>query len=109
VTLLDQAMATSGDYRNYFEQDGKRYSHTIDPRTGKPIEFRLASVSVVSKSCMTADALATALMVLGPQDGYNLAKKQGWAVLLVIRTDDGFEQKSTSAFQRMLKRKSESR
>lgn len=109
VALVDRALATSGDYRNFFEQDGKRYSHTIDPRTGRPIEFRLASVSVVSESCMTADALATALMVLGPRDGYNLAKKQGWAVLMVVRTDDGFEQKSTPEFQRILKDKTESR
>jgi len=109
VKLVDQSMATSGDYRNFFEQDGKRYSHTIDPRTGKPVEFRLASVSVVSKSCMTADALATALMVLGPQDGYNLAEKQGWAVLLVIRKDDGFEEKATPAFQRILNGETESR
>ena len=58
---------------------------------------------------MTADALATALMVLGPRDGYNLAKKQGWAVLMVVRTDDGFEQKSTPEFQRILKDKTESR
>jgi thiamine biosynthesis lipoprotein len=109
VALIDRALATSGDYRNFFEQDGKRYSHTIDPRTGRPIEFRLASVSVVSESCMTADALATALMVLGPRDGYNLAEKHGWAVLMVVRTDDGFEQKSTPEFQRILKDKTETR
>ncbi len=62
-------VATSGDYRNYFEQDGRRYSHTIDPATGRPITHALASVTVVSDTCMTADALATGLNVLGPEAG----------------------------------------
>ena len=80
----DQSMATSGDYRNYFEVDGTRYSHTIDPRTGRPIEHRLASVSVVTESCMVADAWATALNVLGP-DALATAEQQSLDVLLISR------------------------
>ncbi len=81
----DRSMATSGDYRNFFEIDGTRYSHTIDPRTGTPIEHSLASVTVVSESCMAADAWATALNVLGPEEALRTAKMEGLDVLLVAR------------------------
>lgn len=80
------AMATSGDYRNFFEVNGKRYSHTIDPRNGKPVEHELASVSVVANSCMEADGWATALNVVGPQRGLELAVENELSVLLVSRT-----------------------
>ena len=89
VELEDMALATSGDYRNYFEHQGRRYSHTIDPRTGYPVDHGLASVSVVDELCVRADALATALEVLGPEDGFALATARGWAALLVTRGDDG--------------------
>lgn len=89
VALVDTAMATSGDYRNYYERDGVRISHTIDPRTGRTIIHHLASVSVIHPSCMTADALATALSVLGPDDGRELAERGGLAALFLIRTGDG--------------------
>ncbi|QDT38927.1 FAD:protein FMN transferase [Stratiformator vulcanicus] len=99
-TASGGAMATSGDYRNFFEQDGVRYSHTIDPRTGRPISHRLVSVSVIHKSCMTADALATAVMVLGPDEGYNLLESEGVAALLISRGEDGFVTRATSTFPR---------
>jgi thiamine biosynthesis lipoprotein len=99
VELSNRAMATSGDYRNYYEQDGRRYSHTIDPRSGKPIAHRLAAVSVVADSCMTADAVATALMVLGPDEGYNLAVERDWAAYLIIRDGDRFIEKQTPRFR----------
>lgn len=89
VELTDAALATSGDYRNFFEHEGRRYSHTIDPRTGYPVDHGLASVSVVAESCVRADALATALEVLGPNEGLALAQEQGWAVLLITREADG--------------------
>jgi len=93
VALVDTAMATSGDYRNYYERDGVRISHTIDPRTGRPITHRLASVTVIHASCMTADALATALSVLGPEDGRELVEREGLAAFFLIRTDDdGFKE-----------------
>jgi thiamine biosynthesis lipoprotein len=78
-------MATSGDYRNYTERDGVRISHLVDPRTGRPVTHRLASVTVIDKSCMTADALATALSVLGPEEGRALVDREGLAALFLIR------------------------
>ena len=89
VSLIDTAMATSGDYRNYYERDGVRISHTIDPRTGHPIAHRLASVTVIHPSCMTADALATALSVLGPEDGRGVVEREGLAAFFLTRTDEG--------------------
>lgn len=86
----DQAMATSGDYRNFFEVDGVRYSHTIDPRTGRPIDHNLASVSVLAESCMAADAWATALNVLGPKEGAETAARENLSALLIRRQGDTF-------------------
>lgn len=74
-------MATSGDYRNFFEEDGTRYSHTIDPRTGRPISHGLASVTVLHPSAMLADAWATALLVLGLEQAYAMALENGLAAL----------------------------
>lgn len=105
VDLENCALATSGDYRNYFEQDGRRYSHTIDPRTGSPIEHRLASVSVISADCMTADAMATALSVMGPDDAYQHAEEHKLDVLLIIRESDGFAEKATDGFERHMAQK----
>lgn len=99
IALDDTALATSGDYRNYYERDGKRLSHTIDPRTGRPIEHRLASVSVISARCSTADALATALNVLGPDAGFALAEARAIPALFIVRTPDGgFTERVTAPF-----------
>ncbi|MBI2969694.1 MAG: FAD:protein FMN transferase [Gammaproteobacteria bacterium] len=98
IDLRDSGMATSGDYRNYFERDGVRYSHIIDPADGRPIRHRLASVTVVHPSATCADALATALLVLGPEKGVALAEREKLAALFIIRTDDGFEQKMSPEF-----------
>ncbi len=108
VALAGEAMATSGDYRKFFVHDGKRYSHTIDPRTGRPVEHALASVSVVRPSCMEADALATGLLVLGPDSGYDLAVESGWPVLMILRGADGWEVKETPAMQQLHPRESRS-
>ncbi|MAR92938.1 MAG: FAD:protein FMN transferase [Pseudomonadota bacterium] len=102
IPLANAAMATSGDYRNYFEADGQRYSHTIDPRDGRPIRHRLASVSVIMPSCMAADAWATALMVLGPEQGMALAESQNLAVYMILKTDAGFESMHSSGFRPFL-------
>jgi thiamine biosynthesis lipoprotein len=101
VALQDLAMATSGDYRNYFERDGKRYSHEIDPRTGRPIEHRAASVSVIEPTCAAADALATGLIVLGEDRGFDLAVELEIAALFLVRDGDSFVEKSTPAFDRV--------
>jgi len=101
IELNRHAMATSGDYRNYFEHEGKHYSHTIDPRTGRPVDHTLASVTVVTDNCMTADALATAIMVMGPNKGFQLAKEQNLAVFLMMRDGDKFTEKATGQFQQL--------
>jgi len=98
VQVSGFALATSGDYRNYFEKDGRRFSHTIDPRSGSPITHQLASVSVASEQAMHADALATALMVLGPERGMALARKLGLAVFMVSKGDNGFVEHFTDKF-----------
>jgi len=99
VSFVNRSLATSGDYRNVFTKDGKRYSHTIDPRSGRPVEHSLASVSVIADTCAEADALATALMVLGTEEGYNLAAEHHWPVLFIRRTAAGFEERSTPEFE----------
>ena len=86
LPLLNQSLATSGDYRNYYEEAGARISHTIDPRTREPIRHPLASVSVLHPEAVWADALATALNVLGPEAGYNLAVERGLAAFFIVRT-----------------------
>ena len=87
VPLADAAVATSGDYRNFYDLNGVRVSHTLDPRTGRPVAHRLRSVSVIARRCSLADARSTALNVLGPEEGYALAVVRGWAALFVV--DDG--------------------
>ena len=102
LVLSGVGMATSGDYRNYFEVDGKRFSHTINPVTGTPIEHKLASVTVVADTAVEADAMATALNVLGPVNGFNYAKYHKLAAYFIVREGDGFETKYTPSFARYL-------
>lgn len=97
----DVAVATSGDYRNFFEDDGKHYSHVIDPRTGRPVSHELTGVTVASRTTAFADAMATALLVLGPQDGPALAEELDLAAYFLVRTDAGIIEKSTSHFERL--------
>jgi thiamine biosynthesis lipoprotein len=98
VELDDRSLATSGDYRNFFELQGRRYSHEIDPRTGRPVKQGLVSVSVLADDCMTADAWATALMVLGPETALPTARQHGLDVLCMIRTPDGVLEQTTPGF-----------
>lgn len=110
VSLADMSLATSGDYRNYIERDGVRISHTIDPRTGRPITHNLASVSVIHASCMTADALATALGVLGPDEGFELAERQDIPALFLVRLDDGsFEERLTGVWRALVENSEDGR
>jgi thiamine biosynthesis lipoprotein len=89
VPLADRSIATSGDYRIYFERDGRRYCHEIDPRAGAPIRNGLASVSVVAADCGRADALATGLIVLGADEGLALAERHGIAACFIVRDAAG--------------------
>ena len=103
VPLADQAMATSGNYRNFFELDGTRYAHTLNPQTGWPVQHDLLSVTVLSSSTMQADGWATALMVLGVEKGYDLAMRKNLAVLFVRGSESGIQQTLTPAFEDYLK------
>ena len=98
LRLDDRSLATSGDYRNYFEVDGRRYSHTIDPTTGRPVTHNLTSVSVLAEDCLTADALATAIEVLGPERGLKLAERENLAIYFIMRNDHGFEVRASESF-----------
>jgi len=103
IPITNTAMATSGDYRNFFEYKGKRFSHTIDPRAGVPITHQLASVTVLHESSMLADAWATALMVLGSDDGYKIAEKEQLAAFFIIKKQQGFAEQATPLFIKQTK------
>jgi thiamine biosynthesis lipoprotein len=98
IDLTDIAVATSGDYRNYFEKDGRRYSHTIDPRSGLPIKHSLASVTVITESCAEADAWATAFSVMGALQGKSLANQLGIAAYMLVRQEKDFVAISSDSF-----------
>ncbi len=98
LRLTDTSVATSGDYRNYFEHDGKQYSHTIDARTGRPVTHDLAAVTVISETAAYADAMATALLVLGPDNGLTLAEDLGIAGYFLVRNKTGIKEITTSSF-----------
>jgi thiamine biosynthesis lipoprotein len=100
IQISDRGVATSGDYRNFFEIAGQRYSHTMDPRTGRPVRHDLASVTVVSDTCMEADALATALLVMGPEQGFRFAQSQGIEAFFIVIGSEGFTERSTAGFER---------
>jgi FAD:protein FMN transferase len=102
IQISGESLATSGDYRNFFESAGKRFSHTIDPRTASPVSHDLVSVSVVATDCMTADALATAINVLGPDEGMALAERESIAVYMLVRAADGVQARSSRAFARYM-------
>ncbi|MBM4207570.1 MAG: FAD:protein FMN transferase [Gammaproteobacteria bacterium] len=103
LSITDTGMATSGDYRNFFEVDGVRFSHTIDPRTGKPINHKLVSITVLNPTSMEADALATALMVMGPDAGLQFAEKNKIPALFIIKNEKGFEEVMSTAFNEQVR------
>ena len=97
------AVAGSGDYRNYFEEEGQRYSHEIDPRNGRPVTHSLAAAYVIDESTARADALATTYMILGPDAAEDLASRQGQAVYFIYKSGgDGFEDYVSAEFNRYL-------
>jgi thiamine biosynthesis lipoprotein len=102
IALHGVSVATSGDARRYLEDRGRRLSHTLDPRTGRPIADDLASVTVIAASCMKADAIATALSVLGAEQGVQFARDRGIAARFLSRGPDGPQERTTPAFETML-------
>ncbi|SEK65534.1 thiamine biosynthesis lipoprotein [Colwellia chukchiensis] len=103
IVPKDNAVATSGDYRIYFQVAGQRFSHIIDPATGKPINHKLVSVTVIHPSSMTADGLSTAMMVMGEEKALAFAKANDLAAYFIVKTDDGFVEQSTVKFMQYLK------
>lgn len=89
VELNGRSLATSGSYRKFIERDGKKYSHTIDPKTGYPVTHNLLSASVVAANCTNADAYATACMVVGVEKSLELARKEGFEVYLIFENKEG--------------------
>ena len=86
-------MATSGDYRNFFEIDGIRYSHVIDPRNGYPVANGVVSVTITADTCTLADGLATAIMVIGPDDGLALINRLDRVeALIIVSKGDSFQE-----------------
>ncbi len=105
IALTDRSIASSGNYRNFYEVGGRRYAHTIDPSTGRPVQHPLVAVSVLDQRCAIADAWATALMAAGPQRAWALVERHRLdAMLLVERPDGGIEERSTAGFEAALLR-----
>lgn len=94
----DMGLATSGSYRNYFRDQGRTYSHTIDPRTGWPVAHDIVSVTVLHERCAVADGLATVLTVLNEEEGMAFARERDLAVLWLVNTEDGVQERMTPAF-----------
>ena len=99
VVLENRGIATSGTTEDFFEQDGRHYSHIIDPKTARPVQHSAIAVTVVADTTMEADAWATALVVLGPERGYSLAQARGLAVLFVTASGSTFDVRVTDALR----------
>lgn len=91
VDINGHGISTSGSYRNYYELDGKRISHVIDPQTGRPITHNLVSVTVIAPTALEADAWDTGLMVLGAEKAKEIAREQGLAIYMIVREGEGFK------------------
>ena len=103
VGVSGMGLATSGDYRNYFEKDGQRFSHILDAKTGMPITHRTASATVVTENAMLADAWATAMLILGSETGLELGNALDMAVLFIDRdaVGAGFVTAESAAYRRL--------
>lgn len=101
VELSDKSLATSGNYRNFFEIDGRRYSHILDPRSGFPVDNDVLSVSVSAPTCTLADALATAVMVMGADSGLELLEQmeQVEGLIVVLQADGSLADRTTAGFR----------
>jgi thiamine biosynthesis lipoprotein len=99
VSLRDSSVATAGDYRRFFETDGRHYSHIIDPRTGEPVTHRTVSATALDVSCMHADAWATVFMVMAPEEALALADRRNLKALLIARGPPGYRLHSSAAWR----------
>lgn len=101
IAIDGYGLSTSGDYRHYFVQNGQRFSHTLDARTGLPVSHSLASVTVIHPCALMADGLSTLLLILGPEQGWDYAEQHGIGAFFVMRADTGFVTRSSRAFARL--------
>ncbi len=102
VDINGHGISTSGSYRNYYELDGKRISHVIDPQTGRPIDHKLVSVTVIAPTALEADGWDTGLMVLGPEKAQEVVRAQGLAVYLIVKEGEGFKTWMSPQFRAFL-------
>lgn len=102
VDINGHGISTSGSYRNYYELDGKRLSHVIDPQTGRPIEHNLVSVTVIAPTALEADARDTGLMVLGPEKAKEVVRREGLAVYMITKEGDNFKARMSPQFKSFL-------
>jgi len=102
VALHGLAIATSGDYRQYFQHGERRAAHTLDPRSGRPVANDVASVTVLASTCMAADALSTALTVMGPQEGIVFADARGIAARFLVRGTSGLNDTVSAAWRELI-------
>lgn len=102
VDINGHGISTSGSYRNYYELDGKRISHVIDPQTGRPIEHKLVSVTVIAPTALEADAWDTGLMVLGTEKAKQVVREQGLAVYMIFKEGDSFKTWTSPQFESFL-------
>jgi thiamine biosynthesis lipoprotein len=107
ISIDGFGVSTSGDYRNYFLQDGRRYSHTFDARSGAPVLHNLASVTVIHPSALMADGLSTLLLILGPERAWDYAEKHDIGAFFVIRADTGFVIRTSKTFERLSGKKTD--
>ena len=103
LPLVDAAISTAGDYRKYFEHEGRKYSHIIDPTTGRPVDHELASVTVVADTCIEADGWDTGLVVMGPERGFRFADQNGIAALFISRGSGKEKLRTTLAWDARFK------
>lgn len=99
LQIPDRSVTTSGEYRHYYERDGRRYSHTIDPRSGRPVEHNLASVVVIGENSLLVDAWATALNVLGAEDGFTLATQRSMQAMFLVQEGGEVAARQTPGFE----------
>ena len=100
LPIKNKAMATSGDYRNFFEYKGERYSHTLDAKIGRPVKNRLVSVTVIDDKCLEADGWATALMAMGLKKGVQLADKENLTALFIYKKENGLATLASKMFKK---------
>ncbi len=103
IDIHNRAVSTAGSYRNYFEKDGRRYSHAIDPRTGRPIEHNTVSVTVIGDSATFTDSMDTGLLVLGADEALKYANEHNLAIYCIVKTKDGFKARWSRAFKKYMK------